>query len=121
MKIESLRKRKTKALKARYRELSGAASRSSNQAHLFRRIAWRLQVRAEGDLTPPSASRRACTCGVHADFNGRCPVLMRIEIRRNELAFERERSVHGLWGKTSERNKLPWTMPFGCKSRVSGS
>src|SRR3954452_5369600 len=50
MQIESLRKLKTKALQARYRELFGEESRSSNRAHLFRRIAWRLQAKAEGDL-----------------------------------------------------------------------
>src|SRR3954451_1323283 len=50
MEIERLRKLKTKALQARYRELFGEESRSSNRAHLFRRIAWRLQARAEGDL-----------------------------------------------------------------------
>src|ERR1700716_1376308 len=49
--IEVLREQKTKALKARYRELFGEESRSSNNAHLFRRIAWRLQALAEGDLS----------------------------------------------------------------------
>ena len=39
--IENLRNEKTKALKARYRELFGEDSHSSNHAHLFRRIAWR--------------------------------------------------------------------------------
>src|SRR4051812_1270164 len=51
MEIESLRKLKTKALQARYRELFGEESRSSNRAHLFRRIAWRLQAKAQGDLS----------------------------------------------------------------------
>jgi nitrate reductase assembly molybdenum cofactor insertion protein NarJ len=40
--IERLRKQKTKALQAHYRELFGEETRSSNHAHLFRRIAWRL-------------------------------------------------------------------------------
>ncbi len=39
--LEALRQQKTKALKTRYRELFGEESRSSNHAHLFRRIAWR--------------------------------------------------------------------------------
>ena len=55
--IESLRKRKTKALRARYEELFGKASRSSNHAHLFRRIAWRLQANAEGDLSEQARQR----------------------------------------------------------------
>jgi DUF2924 family protein len=57
MEIEGLRKLKTKALKARYQELFGEESRSSNQAHLFRRIAWRLQARAEGDLSERARKR----------------------------------------------------------------
>ena len=57
MEIEGLRKLKTKALKARYRELFGEESRSSNHAHLFRRIAWRLQARAEGDLSERARKR----------------------------------------------------------------
>jgi uncharacterized OsmC-like protein len=57
MEIESLRKLKTKALKTRYRELFGEESRSSNRAHLFRRIAWRLQAKAEGDLSERARKR----------------------------------------------------------------
>jgi DUF2924 family protein len=57
MEIEGLRKLKTKALKMRYRELFGEESRSSNHAHLFRRIAWRLQARAEGDLSERARKR----------------------------------------------------------------
>jgi hypothetical protein len=57
MEIEGLRKLKTKALKERYRELFGEESRSSNHAHLFRRIAWRLQAKAEGDLSERAQKR----------------------------------------------------------------
>ena len=55
--IEALRSQKTKALKTRYRELFGEESRSSNHAHLFRRIAWRLQALAEGDLSQRARDR----------------------------------------------------------------
>ena len=55
--IESLRKLKTKALQARYGELFGEATRSSNRAHLFRRIAWRLQTKAHGDLSERARKR----------------------------------------------------------------
>jgi hypothetical protein len=57
--IEGLRTQKTKALKTRYRELFGEESRSSNQAHLFRRIAWRLQAISEGDLSQRARDRAA--------------------------------------------------------------
>src|SRR5947199_8018435 len=66
MEIESLRKLKTKALKARYRELFGEESRSSNHVHLFRRIAWRLQARAEGDLSERARRRMLELADDHA-------------------------------------------------------
>src|ERR1700736_195042 len=55
--IDRLQGEKTKALKVRYRELFGEESRSSNHAHLFRRIAWRLQALAEGDLSQRGRER----------------------------------------------------------------
>ena len=72
MEIESLRKLKTKALKTRYRELFGEESRSSNRAHLFRRIAWRLQAKAEGDLSE-RARKRAAELANDADLRLRAP------------------------------------------------
>jgi Protein of unknown function (DUF2924) len=65
--IEALRTQKTKALKVRYRELFGEEARSSNHAHLFRRIAWRLQALAEGDLTQ-RAQDRAAVLAVDVDL-----------------------------------------------------
>ena len=59
MEIESLRRLKTKALQARYRELFGEETRSSNRIHLFRRIAWRLQAKAEGGLSERARQRAA--------------------------------------------------------------
>jgi hypothetical protein len=57
MEIERLRKLKTKGLQARYRELFGEETRSRNQAHLWRRIAWRLQAKAEGELSARARKR----------------------------------------------------------------
>jgi len=45
--IERLRHSRVKALQERYRELFGEDSPSSNRAHLFRRVAWRLQEGGE--------------------------------------------------------------------------
>jgi len=70
--IETLRKERTKALKARYRELFGEESHSSNHAHLFRRIAWRLQALAEGDLSE-RARHRAVELAVDVDIRLRAP------------------------------------------------
>jgi hypothetical protein len=80
--IERLRPCKVKALKRRYRELFGEESRSSNRMHLFRRIAWRLQARALGDLSEQARQRAA------------------------ELADDvnlRERAPRGFWGELSDR------------------
>lgn len=70
--IEALRGEKTKALKARYRELFGESSPSSNHAHLFRRIAWRLQALAEGELSE-RARERAAELASDADLRLRPP------------------------------------------------
>ena len=70
--IEQLRREKTKALKARYLELFGEESRSSNHARLFRRIAWRLQARSEGDLSQ-RARDRAAALAVDVDLRLRAP------------------------------------------------
>jgi Protein of unknown function (DUF2924) len=61
--VEELRKQKTTVLKIRYSELFGEESRSSNHAHLFRRIAWRLQAAAEGDLSVRALERAAELAG----------------------------------------------------------
>ena len=70
--IEALRTPKTKALNARYRELFGEQSRSSNPAHLFRRIAWRLQAISKGDLSQ-RARDRAAELAADADLRLRAP------------------------------------------------
>ena len=70
--IECLRKLKVKELKLRYRELFGEDSRSANHQHLFRRIAWRLQARAEGDLSE-RARQRAAQLAEDVDLRLRAP------------------------------------------------
>ena len=77
--IETLRKLKASALRVRYRELFGEESRSSNQAYLFRRVAWRLQALSEGDLTA-RARERAAQLAVDADLRLRPPCSFLTEI-----------------------------------------
>jgi hypothetical protein len=93
--IEALRHQKTKALKARYRELFGEESRSSNYAHLFRRIAWRLQARAEGDLSQ-RARDRAADLASDVDLRLRPP-----------RTFWRELADAG----SGEQSRRPWRDP----------
>lgn len=70
--IEAVRRLKTVALKRRYRELFGEDSRSSNQARLFRRVAWRLQALAAEDLSE-RARERARELAMDADLRLRAP------------------------------------------------
>ena len=70
--IEQLRELKVAALRVRYREVCGEESRSSNRQFLFRRIAWRLQARAEGDLSE-RARRRAREIADDTDLRLRAP------------------------------------------------
>jgi hypothetical protein len=54
-------------LRARYAELFGEATRSGNRAWLVKRLAWRLQARAEGDLSE-RARRRAAELAQDTDL-----------------------------------------------------
>jgi hypothetical protein len=54
------------ALKERYLEVFGEATRSGNKQWLIRRIAWRIQALAEGDLSE-RARRRAAELARDAD------------------------------------------------------
>jgi hypothetical protein len=70
--IARLRQRRVKELRVRYRELFGEESRSANRMHLFKRIAWRLQARAAGELSE-QARRRAAQLADDADLRVRAP------------------------------------------------
>lgn len=70
--IDELPKSKVAALKKRYRELFGEDSKSSNKQFLYRRIAWRLQANAEGDLSE-RARRRASEIADDRDLRTRAP------------------------------------------------
>src|ERR1700722_6137896 len=70
--IEELGSLKIPALKRRYRELFGEESKSSNKQFLFRRIAWRLQANAEGDVSE-RARRRALDIADDRDLRVRAP------------------------------------------------
>ena len=65
--IEELRSLNVAALKTRYLAAFGEESKSSNKQFLFRRIAWRLQAKVEGDLSE-RARRRAAEIASDADL-----------------------------------------------------
>ena len=55
--IEKLRRESLGAMRQKYREVFGEQTRCRHREHLFRRIAWRLQALAEGDLTERARER----------------------------------------------------------------
>jgi hypothetical protein len=63
-------------LRARYADLFGEQTRSCNRDYLVRRIAWRLQARAEGDLSE-RARKRAAELADDADLRTRAPATTR--------------------------------------------
>jgi Protein of unknown function (DUF2924) len=57
MEIEQLRRASLGTLRAKYQEVFQEETRCRHREHLFRRIAWRLQALAEGDLTERARQR----------------------------------------------------------------
>ncbi len=57
MEIEKLRRVSLAALHEKYREVFAEETRCRHREHLFRRIAWRLQALAEGDLSERARER----------------------------------------------------------------
>ncbi len=70
--LEGLARLKVAELKIKYREVFGEVSKSSNRDFLFRRIAWRLQANAEGDLSE-RGRQRAAEIADDADLRTRAP------------------------------------------------
>jgi hypothetical protein len=57
--LVTLRRMTAGQLRQRYDQLFGEVSRSSHKAYLIRKIAWRLQAQAEGDLSLRARRRAA--------------------------------------------------------------
>jgi hypothetical protein len=57
--VAALRRLTAKELRLRFAELFGQATRTGNKTWLIRRIAWRLQALAEGDLSERARQRAA--------------------------------------------------------------
>src|ERR1039457_741049 len=57
MEIENLRRASLTGLREKFREVFQEETRSGHREHLFRRIAWRLQALAEGDLSERARGR----------------------------------------------------------------
>src|SRR5713101_7115525 len=70
--IDDLGRRTVAQLQIRYLEVFGEPSRSNHKQFLIRRIAWRLQAVAEGDLSE-RARERALSLAQDADLRLRAP------------------------------------------------
>lgn len=70
--IEQLRHLTVAGLRQKYRQVFGEDSHSNHKDYLFRRIAWRLQALAEGDLSE-RARQRAMEIANDADLRTRAP------------------------------------------------
>jgi hypothetical protein len=65
--VAALRRMSVKELQAKYVEVFGEATRTRNKAWLVKRIIWRMQANAEGDLSE-RARRRAAELANDADL-----------------------------------------------------
>ncbi len=72
MHIEEVQRMTVGSLREKYREVFGEESRSNHKQFLIRRIAWRLQAIAEGDLSE-RARLRAMEIANDADLRIRAP------------------------------------------------
>ena len=70
--IDDLQRKTVAQLQIRYLEVFGEASRSNHKQFLIRRIAWRLQALAEGDLSE-RARERALRLAQDADLRLSAP------------------------------------------------
>ena len=70
--IDALRHQSVGQLRVKYLEVFGQESRSNHKQFLVRRIAWRLQANAEGDLSE-RARQRALALAEEAELRIRAP------------------------------------------------
>jgi hypothetical protein len=70
--VAALRQMTVNELRSRFAELFGEPTRASNRTWLVRRLAWRMQALAEGDLSE-RAKRRAAELANDADLRVTAP------------------------------------------------
>ena len=70
--IAVLKQMSVRELREKYEEVFGEATRAGNKDFLFKRIAWRIQAVAEGDLSE-RARRRATELARDADLRTTAP------------------------------------------------
>jgi hypothetical protein len=101
--IVALRRLTVTQLQARYAEVFGEATRCYNRDWLVKRIAWRVQALAEGDLSE-RARRRAVELARDADLRTTIPA-----VQSNPPA-SKQVSVRSVRFETDERLPPPGTL-----------
>src|SRR5438132_6127556 len=91
--IASLQAMTGAKLRVRYAEVFGEPTRAGHKTWLVKRIAWRLQALAEGDLSE-RARQRAHELANDADLRLSPPKVPVAGIRRHHFAFEEIPHVH---------------------------
>jgi hypothetical protein len=98
--IAALERMTVGQLQRRYAEVFGEAARSGNKRWLFRRIAWRIQALAEGDLATRAIERsRELARGLARDADLRLrpppapPPTLRAGAATTHLAVQRDERV----------------------------
>lgn len=71
--LAALQEMTTDELRQHYADVFGEVPRSRHKAYLIRKIAWRVQANAEGDLSE-RARRRAAELAVDAEVRTAVPV-----------------------------------------------
>jgi len=102
--IDRLRHQTVGQLKVKYREVFGLESRSNHKQFLVRRIAWRLQANAEGDLSE-RARQRALALAQDAELRIRAP----------ESFLKECSGGTGKWRRDTRDSRLP--APGTCLTR----
>ena len=103
--VAGLKRMTVKELRGRYLDVFGETTRSGNKDWLWKRIAWRMQANAEGDLTE-RARRRAAELAREADL--RLGVPRRAEAKAHG-SWSRERDSckalpTGIWANSRKRD-----------------
>ncbi len=101
--ITALRQMTVRQLRSRHQALFGEPPRSAHKQHLVRRIAWRIQALAEGDLSE-RACRRAVELACDADLRLRAPR------RQHSSAFQRTGPPKDSPGPRDPRLPMPGTL-----------
>ncbi|MBE7457440.1 MAG: DUF2924 domain-containing protein [Phycisphaerae bacterium] len=97
--IADLKRMSVRELREKYQAVFGEPTRAGNKDWLFKRIAWRIQALAEGDLSE-RARRRAEFLARDAD--------LRTTVPRTGPAMLETNGVHGGVGGNGEGNGKPF-------------